>query len=286
MSLILSLRSIGLYRLIAPGTPQQNEVAERRNRTLLDMMRSMMKNARYLLNLTSFKSIPLTIMETWTSHKPGLHHVHIWGVRHVLKPNVDKLELRLEVCRFVGYPKGTMGCYFYSRSTEESFEAIPIVHEIDPDYDEAMSNLESMQSNHVWELSKPIVNYGRPFSDNHAQHLYDAPDGFVAKGQEHMVCKLHKSIYGLKQASRSWNKQCAESMAIFMILYVDDILLIGNDVRLLSLVKIWFSTQFQMKDLGEAQYILWIKVLRDHKNRKLVLSQVAYIDKLLVKYVM
>ena len=120
------------------------------------------------------------------------------------------------------------------------------------------------------------------------------PDGFVAKGQEHMVCKLHKSIYGLKQASRSWNKRfnqvikafyfdqnedepyvyknVQESMAIFMILYVDDILLIGNDVRLLSLVKIWFSTQFQMKDLEEAQYILWIKVLRDDKNRKLVLS--------------
>ena len=71
-----------------------------------------------------------------------------------------------------------------------------------------------------------------------------------------------------------------------MILYVDDILLIGNDVRLLSLVKIQLSTQFQMKDLGEAQYILGIKVLRDHKNRKLVLSQATYIDKLLVKHVM
>ena len=73
---------------------------------------------------------------------------------------------------------------------------------------------------------------------------------------------------------------------IFMILYVDDIQLIGNDVGPLSLVKIWLFTQFQMKDLGEMQYVLGIKVLRNHKNRKLALSQAIYIDKLLVKYVM
>ena len=44
-------------------------------------------------------------------------------------------------------------------------------------------------------------------------------------------------------------KKVQESMVIFMILYIDDILLIRNDVRLLSLVKIWLSTKFQMKDL-------------------------------------
>ena len=59
---------------------------------------------------------------------------------------------------------------------------------------------------------------------------------------------------------------------VFMISYVDDILLIGNDVGLLSSVKIRFSTQFQMKDLGEAQYNLGIKVFKDRKNRKLALS--------------
>ena len=75
-------------------------------------------------------------------------------------------------------------------------------------------------------------------------------------------------------------------MVIFLILYVDDILLISNDVRLLSSIKIWLSTQVQMKNLGEAHHILGIKVLRDHKNRKLALSQAISIDKLLVKYVM
>ena len=75
-------------------------------------------------------------------------------------------------------------------------------------------------------------------------------------------------------------------MVIFLILYVDDILLISNDVGLLSSVKIRFPTQFQMKDLGEVQYILRIKVLRDHKIWKFPLYQATYIDKLLIKYVM
>ena len=47
-----------------------------------------------------------------------------------------------------------------------------------------------------------------------------------------------------------------ENVAVFLILYVDDILLIGNDVETLSSVKVWLSTQFDMKDLGEASHIL------------------------------
>ena len=87
-------------------------------------------------------------------------------------------------------------------------------------------------------------------------------------------------IYALKQASRSWNirfdetiktygfnqnedKPCVyklnkESSVVFLILYVDDIILIRNDVGVLSSVRKWLSNQFQMKDLGEASYVLGI----------------------------
>ena len=120
-------------------------------------------------------------------------------------------------------------------------------------------------------------------------------EGFIVKGQEKKVCKLQKSIYGLKQASRSWNlkfddsvksfgfiqspdepcvyKKCSGKVVVFMILYVDDILLIGNDVGTLSSVKVWLSAQFDMKDLGEARQILGIKLLRDRQKRMLGLSQ-------------
>jgi len=100
------------------------------------------------------------------------------------------------------------------------------------------------------------------------------PEGFVDPKNPNMVCKLKRSIYGLKQASRSWNHRfdhvikhngfsrsveepClymkfSGSKVVFLLLYVDDILLIGNDVDMLASVKKWLSNHFQMKDLGEA----------------------------------
>ena len=134
------------------------------------------------------------------------------------------------------------------------------------------------------------------------------PDGFIENGQEHMLCKLKRSIYGLKQASRSWNtrfdqvinsygfdqcpdesyvyKKCDGSVVVFLVLYVDDILLIGNNVGVLSLVKVWLSSHFDMKDLGEASHVLGIKLLRDRKQRMLGLSQATYIDKILTRFSM
>ena len=98
-----------------------------------------------------------------------------------------------------------------------------------------------------------------------------------------MECKLHKSIYELKKASRSWNKcfdqviksfdfdqneeepcvyrKMQDDIVVFLILYVEDIFLIGNDFEMLSKVKIQLATQFQMKDLGEGQYVLGTKII-------------------------
>ena len=64
----------------------------------------------------------------------------------------------------------------------------------------------------------------------------------------------------------------------FLVLYVDDILLIGNDVGMLSSVKTWLSKNFSMKDLGEASYILGIQIYRDWSKRIIGLSQSTYIE--------
>ena len=133
------------------------------------------------------------------------------------------------------------------------------------------------------------------------------PEGFTSGGGS-KVCKLQRSIYGLKQASRSWNirfdetikelgfsqnldepcvyKKTNGSAVVFLVLYVDDILLIGKNVSVLQSVKFWLSKNFSMKDLGEETYILGIKIYRDRTKRLLGLSQSTYIDKMLKRFSM
>ncbi|GJX64225.1 putative RNA-directed DNA polymerase [Tanacetum coccineum] len=122
------------------------------------------------------------------------------------------------------------------------------------------------------------------------------------------VWKLQRSIYGLKEASRSLNmrfdekikefgfvenieepcvyKRIEEHKVVFLILYLDDILRIGNDIPMLKGVKAWLKRCFAMKYLREAAYILWIQIYRDRSKRILGLSQSTYIDKVLTRFKM
>ena len=116
----------------------------------------------------------------------------------------------------------------------------------------------------------------------------EQPEGYESE-ESSKVCKFHRSIYGLKQASKSWNhhfdeairsydfiknedepcvyKKVSGSQLTFLVLYVEDILLIGNDVSMMTSVKVWLAKTFSMKDLGEATYILGIRVYRGRPKR-------------------
>ena len=75
-------------------------------------------------------------------------------------------------------------------------------------------------------------------------------------------------------------------MVVFLVLYVDDILIIGIDIPILQSVKTWLGKCFEMKDLGEASRILGIKIYRDRSKRLIGLSQSVYIDKVLKRFSM
>ncbi|KAJ9536773.1 hypothetical protein OSB04_un000077 [Centaurea solstitialis] len=448
-------------QLMPPYTPQMNGVSERRNRTLLDMVRTMMchsslpvsfwghalETAAHILNRAPTKSVEKTPYELWKGKKPNISFLKIWGCEvYVKRPTSEKLKPKSDKCFFVGYPKTTVGYYFYNpeenkvsvarngKFLEEKFLSLentrkdvdlqvvdeesttPVVEpEIqhnnvepqsdpieevqtqdlrrssrvrqEPDrylgflvsqdsrdlneptsYGEAVSGseseqwqeamkaeMQSMYDNQVWELTdlpqhcKAVgrkwvfkkktdmdgnvhtfkarlvakgftqthgIDYDETFSPVamlnlsewkvNRRRLYGTTKGFEDPKNPNKVCRLLKSIYGLKQASRSWNLHFDErikefgftksefepcvytkfsgSIVTFLVLYVDDILLIGNDIPTLQSVKSWLSKCFQMKDLGEAAYILGIKIYRNRSRRLIGLSQSTYIDKILKKF--
>ncbi|KAL4297238.1 hypothetical protein GQ457_12G012730 [Hibiscus cannabinus] len=109
-------------QLTPPGTPQWNGVSEKRNRTLLDMVRSMMSHtdlptsfwgyaletAAFTLNRVPSKSVQKKPHEMWTGRRPNMSFMKIWGCKAYVKHQMStKLEPKSEKCIFVGYPKET-----------------------------------------------------------------------------------------------------------------------------------------------------------------------------------
>ena len=133
----------------------------------------------------------------------------------------------------------------------------------------------------------------------------DQPEGCVATGSEHKVCRLVKSLYGLKQAPKQWHEKFDQVLVsngylineadkcvyyknldinayVIICLYVDDMLIFGTSMDVVTKTKSFLASNFDMKDMGEADVILGIKVLR--KADGLILSQEHYVEKFLKRF--
>lgn len=153
---------------------------------------------------------------------------------------------------------------------------------------------------HGWSLSHMDVNNAF-LNGTITEDIYMAqPYGFVHPQYPHHVCKLQKALYGLKQAPRAWfqalreflldfgftNAKSDTSLFIYdgnyisyFLVYVDDILLIGNDSQFLQHFQQALSTKFTLKNLGFPNHFLGVEFVPPAKG--LFLSQHHYIRDLL-----
>ena len=131
------------------------------------------------------------------------------------------------------------------------------------------------------------------------------PDGYALPGKEHLVCKLKKSLYGLKQSPRCWNKAFQEYMEQIgfnesaadpcvyiramntmnvVAVYVDDLILIAATLEEMQEVKKSLADRFKMKDMGKLHYCLGISIVQDEENGCIWLHQKQYILNMLKRY--
>ena len=132
------------------------------------------------------------------------------------------------------------------------------------------------------------------------------PEGYVSEEHPEYVCKLKRSLYGLRQAARCWNKVIDDYLKskgyeastadpciyikqkngslVILALYVDDILLASNDKSMLDKEKHDLSKRFAVTDQGEAHYLLGMSIKRNRSEGTMFLSQPKYVENVLKRF--
>ncbi|XP_035838498.1 uncharacterized protein LOC110908724 isoform X1 [Helianthus annuus] len=162
--------------------------------------------------------------------------------------------------------------------------------------------LFSVAANKEWPLHQFDVTNAFLHGDLTEEVYMEAPPGFSGSFKEREVCRLKKSLYGLKQSPRAWFGKFTLAMKEYgyhqsnadhtlflkrrnglvtcLIIYVDDMIITGNDVEEIAQLKENLFSKFEMKDLGNLKYFLGIEVLRSKRGificqRKYVLDLLA-----------
>ena len=173
---------------------------------------------------------------------------------------------------------------------------------------ESIRFLLALAAQEDWEIHSMDVKSAFLNGDLDEEIYMEQPEGFAAPGQENKVCRLFKAIYGLKQASRTWNlkihktllqlgftrtysdsgvyvyrRQKGDSITI-IILYVDDITLMGDSKNHILQVKRSLAKTYEMTDLGEIQSFLGMRISRDRPNRTLYIDQEHYLNGVLERF--
>lgn len=135
----------------------------------------------------------------------------------------------------------------------------------------------------------------------------EQPHGYEDPCYPEYVCKLKKALYGLKQSPRMWHAKIDQYLTkelgfssssfdpcvyirrkdghiLIIALYVDDLLIAGDNMASVTWIKTELGKRFEMKDLGEAKVCLGLEITRDRKNRTLKLTQTGYAEQVVEKF--
>ncbi|RVX02837.1 Retrovirus-related Pol polyprotein from transposon TNT 1-94 [Vitis vinifera] len=157
--------------------------------------------------------------------------------------------------------------------------------------------LLSMAAMCSWPLYQLDIKNAFLHGDLTKEVYMEQPPGFVAQGESSLVCRLRRSLYGLKQSPRAWFGRFSSvvqefgmlrstanhsvfyhhnslGQCIYLVVYVDDIVITGSDQDGIQKLKQHFFTHFQTKDLGKLKYFLGIEIAQSSSG--VVLSQRKY----------
>ncbi|GJX12338.1 retrotransposon protein, putative, ty1-copia subclass [Tanacetum coccineum] len=190
----------------------------------------------------------------------------IWFQPRRLKGRLMKYGMR----KLPRYPKEMMGYYFYYPLENKIFIA---------------RNAEFFENSLMGKRRSGVIGLleSRDLNEppNYKAALSDLEfDKWLESMNTEMQSMKDNQVWILVMLSPN----ASGSSVAILFLYVDDILLMGNNVTMLQEVKSWLCKCFSMKDLGEATYVLGIKIIRDRSKRLIALSQSAYLEKTLMKF--
>ena len=169
--------------------------------------------------------------------------------------------------------------------------------EIHTQFNTSIRLLLSMDAMRSWPLFQLDIKNVFLHDDLVEEVYMKQPPGFVAQGESSLVCKLHCSLYDLKQSPQAWFSQFSSvvqefgiirsaadhsvfyhhsstGQRIYLIVYVDDIFITSSDYNGIQKLKQRLFIHFQTKDLGKPKYFLGIEVARS--NSEVVISQRKY----------
>nr|GEW23800.1 retrotransposon protein, putative, Ty1-copia subclass [Tanacetum cinerariifolium] len=334
--------------LTVSGTPQQNGVAERMNRTLIDKVHCLLiqsglpKTFRveatcttaYLINRSPSRAIEKkTPMEMWSGHPSNYEMLRIFG--SVAYPHDKQRDQATD------QPPDLID-YQLVQDREPRTRMKPLRFR-DESNMAAFAFMDSLRKNKTWELVdhpagqklRAVIDYNEVFSlvvrhtsirvilaltaykDYELKQL-DVKTAFLHRNLEEViymkqpsgyeqgnkVCLLKKSHYGLKQSPRQWYKRFDDYMLnngfkrssydscvycrsyapgeyIYLLLYVDDMLIACKSKAEIGSTKSLLKNEFGMKELGEAKKILGMEIVRDRSRKILMVSQSGYVSNIL-----